>query len=61
MVRLADIPPDMLKKIEQFVKEYKRVYPVTSRPKEDGTTIKTMVDAVELQAVPFSNLCTTKR
>ena len=47
MVRLADIPPDVLKKIEQFVKEYKRVYPVTSRPKEDGTTIKTMVDAVE--------------
>ena len=46
-MRLSDIPEDTLKQIERFVKENKKVYPVTSAPKEDGTRIKTLVDIVE--------------
>ena len=47
MVRLSDIPEDILKQIEQFVKEMKNKVPVTSSPREDGSKIETLPDLVE--------------
>ena len=47
MVRLSDIPEDVLKEIEKFVREKKGEVPVTTSPKEDGSRIKTLPDLVE--------------
>ena len=47
MTRLSEIPEDMLKEIEKFVKEKKGEVPVTTSPREDGSRIKTLLDLVE--------------
>ena len=47
MVRLSDIPENVLKEIEKFVREKKGEVPVTTSPREDGSMIKTLPDLVE--------------
>jgi len=47
MVRLSDIPPETLEEIRKFALSKRKEVPVTSRPKPDGTRIKTLPDLIE--------------
>jgi len=47
MVRLSDIPPEKLEKIRKFALSKRKEVPVTSKPRPDGTRIKTLPDLIE--------------
>jgi hypothetical protein len=47
MVRLSDIPPEILEEIRKFALSKRKEVPVTSKPRPDGTRIKTLPDLIE--------------